>query len=53
MLEGADVFQIQQFSPTNTIDRRFFELAPFSREEIQEMGGMVRRYFAEVRLEGV
>ena len=53
MLEGADVFQIQQFSPTNTIDRRFLELAPYSREEIQEMGGMVRRYFAEVRLEGV
>lgn len=53
MLEGADVFQIQQFSATNTIDRRFLELAPYSREEIQEMGGMVRRYFAEVRLEGV
>jgi pyruvate formate lyase activating enzyme len=53
MLEGADFFQIQQFSPTNTIDKRFLELAPYGREEIQEMAGLVRRYFAEVRLEGV
>jgi len=52
MLEGADVFQIQQFSPMNTIDRRFLEVKPYGRGEIQEMAGMVRRFFTEIRVEG-
>ncbi len=52
MLEGEDVFQIQPFVPANTVDRQFLQVDPFSREEIEEMAGLVRRYFAEVRVEG-
>ena len=52
MLEGEDVFQIQPFVPANTVDRQFLQVNPFSREEIEEMAGLVRRYFAEVRVEG-
>ncbi len=52
MLEGEDVFQIQPFVPANTVDKQFLQVNPFSREEIEEMAGLVRRYFAEVRVEG-
>jgi pyruvate formate lyase activating enzyme len=52
MLEGEDIFQIQPFIPANTVDKRFLQVNPFSREEIEEMAGLVRRYFAEVRVEG-
>ncbi len=52
MLEGEDVFQIQPFAPVNPIDRQFLQIKPFTREEIEEMAGEVRRYFAQVRVEG-
>lgn len=53
MLEGAKVFQIQQFVPVNTLDPVFERLKPFKREEIQELGKQVEGFFAEVRIEGV
>ena len=51
MLEGAKVFQIQQFVPVNTLDPTFERLKPFKREEIQELGKNIERYFSEVRIE--
>jgi hypothetical protein len=53
LLVGAPLFQIQQFSPTNTLDRRYLEVKPYSREEMQIFADLARPYFTEVRLEGV
>lgn len=51
-LEGSPVFQIQQFSPANTLDPEFRNIKPYSRGEIQEMAEIARPFFAEVRIEG-
>lgn len=53
MLQGAKVFQIQQFMPVNTLDPSFERLKPFKGEEIRELGKSVEEFFAEVRIEGV
>ena len=53
MLEGAKVFQIQQFMPVNTLDPAFERLKPFKKKELQELGKKVEGFFSEVRIEGV
>jgi pyruvate formate lyase activating enzyme len=53
MLAKAEVFQIQQFSPTNTLDASYLQKKPYSLEEIQKMAEIVKPYFSEVRIEGV
>lgn len=53
MLRGARVFQIQQFSTRNPIDRNYLQVKPYAAEEIERMAKMVRPYFDEVRTEGV
>jgi len=53
MLGKAQVFQIQQFSPINTLDPGFLQKKPFSREEILKMAEIAKPYFSEVRVEGV
>jgi pyruvate formate lyase activating enzyme len=53
MLEGAKVFQIQQFVAANTLDPAFEELKPFKKEEIREMAGCIEGFFSEVRIEGI
>jgi pyruvate formate lyase activating enzyme len=52
MLEGAKVFQIQQFVPVNTLDPAFERLHPFKRKEIQELVKNAEPFFSEVRMEG-
>lgn len=52
-IKGAKIFQIQQFSTRNPIDRNYRLLQPFSSEEIQRMADRIRPYFGEVRVEGV
>ena len=52
MLDGAKVFQLQQFVPTNTIDSEFLQKKPYSREVIQEFAKIAESYFPEVRIEG-
>jgi pyruvate formate lyase activating enzyme len=51
-LEGAEVFQLQQFVPHDTIDPSFLEVKPYPREEFVMLQEIARPYFKEVRLEG-
>ena len=51
MLEGAKVFQIQQFLPVNTLDPAFQRLKPFKRVELQALGRCIENFFSEVRIE--
>jgi pyruvate formate lyase activating enzyme len=51
MCEGAKVFQIQQFSPVNTLDPALEKRKPFKREEIRTLARSVEKYFSEVRVE--
>lgn len=53
MLDGAKVFQLQQFIPSNTIDSEFLQKKPYSRETIQEFAKIAKSYFPEVRVEGI
>ncbi len=52
-LRGAKIYQLQQFSPKNTLHPHYLHVRPYDREEIMEMAEEARRYFAEVRVEGV
>jgi len=52
-LAGSRVFQIQQFSPVNTLESGYERIRPFSREDIRHMEELARPYFGEVRVEGV
>lgn len=53
LLHGAALFQLQQFSKRNTIDKNYLEIQPFSSEEIERMAELVKPYFGEVRVEGI
>jgi len=53
MLDGAKVFQLQQFFPLNPIDSGYLKKKPYSREEIQGFVRIAKPYFSEVRIEGV
>jgi pyruvate formate lyase activating enzyme len=53
MLNGAKVFQIQQFVPTNTLNSHYLRKRPYCRKEVQAFAGIAEPYFKEVRLEGV
>lgn len=50
-LQGAKVFQIQQFVPVNTLDPSFESRKPFKRVDIQALARRVEDFFAEVRIE--
>lgn len=52
MLRGAKVFQIQQFSPHNTLEPSFEQKNPFPEKEIQAMAVAAKEFFSEVRFEG-
>jgi len=51
MLQGAKVFQIQQFVPANTLDPTFERLKPFKRDGMRALGRCVEEFFSEVRFE--
>lgn len=53
LLSGSRIFQIQQFSPLNTVDSLYLEKKPYSLEEIQSFAELARPYFQEVRIEGI
>ncbi|NOR54360.1 MAG: anaerobic ribonucleoside-triphosphate reductase activating protein [Candidatus Aminicenantes bacterium] len=53
MLNGAKIFQIQQFVPTKTLDSHYLRRKPYGRKEVQAFAGIAEPYFKEVRLEGV
>ncbi len=53
MLDGAKIFQLQQFVPLNTLDSHYLQKKPYRREEIQGLAKIAEPYFSEVRIEGV
>ena len=53
MLDGANVFQLQQFVPLNTLDSHYLQKKPYRREEIQGLARISEPYFSEVRIQGV
>ncbi len=53
LLSGSRIFQIQQFSPLNTVDSLYLEKKPYSLEEIQSFAELAKPYFQEVRIEGI
>jgi len=53
MLDGANVFQLQQFVPLNTLDSHYLQKKPYGREEVQRFAKIAEPYFSEVRIEGV
>ncbi|MGB8951994.1 MAG: anaerobic ribonucleoside-triphosphate reductase activating protein [Candidatus Aminicenantales bacterium] len=52
-LSGSRILQIQQFSPTNTLDREFLNVQPYRREEIEKFAELARPFFSEIRMEGI
>ncbi|MBM3310031.1 MAG: anaerobic ribonucleoside-triphosphate reductase activating protein [Candidatus Aminicenantes bacterium] len=52
-LDGSAAFQVQQFSPSGTLDPEFERLKPFSRAELMAMADLAAPHFAEVRVEGI
>lgn len=53
MLDGANIFQLQQFVPLNTLDSQYLQKKPYRREEVQGLARIAEPYFSEVRIEGV
>ncbi len=53
MLQGAKVFQIQKFVPSNTLDPVYEGKETFSKEEISAMAEKVEGFFNEVKVQGV
>jgi pyruvate formate lyase activating enzyme len=51
-LEGADLYQLQQFVPHDTIDPAWLDVKPYSREEFVMLQEIARPFFKEVRVEG-
>jgi len=53
MLDGANIFQLQQFVPLNTLDSQYLQKKPYRREEVQGLAKIAEPYFSEVRIEGI
>jgi pyruvate formate lyase activating enzyme len=51
-LEGAEVYQLQQFVPHDTVDPAYLEVRPYPREEFIMLQEIARPFFKEVRVEG-
>ncbi len=51
-LEGAEVYQLQQFVPHDTIDPAWLNVKPYPREEFVMLQEIARPFFKEVRVEG-
>lgn len=53
MLNGAKIYQLQQFIPLNTLDSHYLQKKPYRGEEVQGLAKIAEPYFSEVRIEGV
>ncbi len=52
-LEGADVYQVQQFSPAGTLDPEYGRIKPYGRDEVRRLADAARPFFKEVLIEGI
>ncbi len=53
LINGAEVFQLQQFVPVNTLDGRYLMKKPYRKDEILGLARIAEPYFSRVRVEGV
>ncbi|NOR15053.1 MAG: anaerobic ribonucleoside-triphosphate reductase activating protein [Candidatus Aminicenantes bacterium] len=52
LLSGAGSYEVQPFSPENSLDISYQKVKPFSQAEFQEYVRIAREYFPEVQPEG-
>jgi pyruvate formate lyase activating enzyme len=52
-LDGAAVFQVQQFSPIGTLDPDYRRIKPYGRDEVRRLADAARPFFGEVLIEGI
>jgi len=53
MLDGAKIFQLQQFVALNTLDSHYLQKKPYRRKEVQGFAKIAEPYFSEIRIQGV
>lgn len=52
ILQENDTFQLQQFSPHNTLDPAFLEKKPYPLQRITKMAEGLKKYLLDIRVEG-
>ena len=52
-LSGAQLFQLQQFVPNNTLDPAFLRVEPYPASNLKQWKEKLKSYFAEVIIEGI
>jgi len=52
-LEGAEKYCIQQFNNEKVLDPSFKQKKPYSRQELEELAEIARKYFQKVEIRGV
>jgi pyruvate formate lyase activating enzyme len=53
LLHKEDTFQLQQFSPLNTVDPVYLKKSPYPERRLQEMAEIMKKYAKEIRIEGI
>jgi pyruvate formate lyase activating enzyme len=53
IIQGASLFQLQQFQPVRTLDPAYSKITPYTKEEIEDLASLARPFFSDVRIEGV
>lgn len=52
-LPGNVLFQLQQFSPGNTLSPDYERIEPYPPSRLRDMAAAAEKYFSEVRIEGI
>ena len=51
-LEGAESYAVQNFRPKTCLDKTFESLSPYSKEELEDIARIARRFFKKVEVRG-
>jgi pyruvate formate lyase activating enzyme len=49
-LQGCELYSLQQFNPTSTLDTNFGSVVPYNHEQMQELADQCAKYIKEVRV---
>jgi pyruvate formate lyase activating enzyme len=49
-LKGSNMYSLQQFNPANTLDTGFGSVAPYSRQQMQELADRCTEFVKEIRV---
>lgn len=52
LLQGSDIFQLQNFVPKNTLDKAFLNRKPYPPAKLEKFAALARDYFSDVIIEG-